>query len=203
MPEIAERQFYRYDQLSAEAKAKAREEWREQTRGDPCDDLEEWLNTDLEDHFGITDSKVYYSLGHCQGDGACFEGTPDLDRWAATDPELAELLLVCRASALMLGFDEPDLHCSVKHTDRYYYHWNTMDVSVEWCNRPGNDPGNDEVSLLVSEIEHYCDEAAKDIGRKLAGIGYDEIESRDSDEYIDEYLDGTEYEWTRQGEFEN
>lgn len=71
--------LYEYSELTAEAKQKALDNWRE-TNDDPLfqSHMINLLKEELED-IGLkydTDSiDVLYSLGHCQGDGFMFMGT--------------------------------------------------------------------------------------------------------------------------------
>ncbi len=89
-----------YDELSAEAKAQAREWWRNQDwRWDSADSemLTEWMEGELEEVYGIEVSTrtqryangkthqvpdIEWSLSYCQGDGVNFKAAPDLAKMA-------------------------------------------------------------------------------------------------------------------------
>jgi len=76
---------YKFGELSPEAKERAVEEWREEDAGRQWDQYEideitEMFERDLEEA-GLPHDKVYWSLGHVQGDGVSFEGKLDLDEY--------------------------------------------------------------------------------------------------------------------------
>lgn len=68
---------YNFDELSEEAKEKAREWWRE---GDDMPFLKDYMRMHLEDllkknKMVCSEPKIFYSLSYSQGDGAMFEGS--------------------------------------------------------------------------------------------------------------------------------
>lgn len=197
----AEPRTYTFSQLGPKGRKAAIEAWREHTR-DWGDDgrLEELLNTDLSEFHGITNSKVLYSLGHCQGDGVAFEGNPDIDHWAEHDEELAEKLTALRAWAVLLGVEEPQFYIRISNSDRHYCHWNSM--TLELTNDADWPTNNDIVPLddMASAVEAYLTNAIKDISRALEKTGYAEIEYMDSDECLSEYLSESDHiMFTRHG----
>lgn len=121
MPEEEKR--YKFSELSKEAQKKAIEDWRD--AGHAFDDsdahfLTEQFERDLEEK-GFSGSRkqwVYWSLGYCQGDGVCFEGSVD-----------PEVLFKEKAFRKFKDLkDSISIHVSVP--DSRYCHWNSMHVEV-------------------------------------------------------------------------
>lgn len=195
---------YPYSALSKKAKERAREEWREAERNDPSYELSELLGRDLEDHFGLTNCKLFYSLGYCQGDGVAFDGHPDVDEWAKHDETLAGMLKEIHGLAALTGY-EVDLRVHIEQRDNHYYHWNTMRVSVDHDEEPcpyETPPALQAIYDKIEALEEYLAQRVKDISRELEKTGYAEIEYYDSDEYIDELLtENDHYMFSRRGEW--
>jgi hypothetical protein len=55
--------------------------------------------------------------------------------------------------------------------------------------------------MLAQDMEKVLESIYEDACERLEKIGYDEIESRDSDEHIDEELEAHDYEFDEDGEF--
>jgi len=199
---------YRYSELNDKAKAAAREWWRGEGWLD-SGQLRELLETDLRDHFGITDCKLFYSLGSCQGDGVAFEGRPDLEEWAKHDEHIAAALGQMTLWVVAHRVEEFNLLCKISHHG-HYYHWNSMDVAISRDLWPPDDIGGDQwaemedgFNQILVALQEYCDERIKKISREMEQTGYDEIEYEQSDEYIDEHLEASDahYLWEENGEF--
>lgn len=78
--------LYQYNELSEEAKEKAREWYRE---GNEYPFLYEYMQerlAELFEEYKITDkgTELHYSLSYCQGDGASFTGDIEWKAWRAT-----------------------------------------------------------------------------------------------------------------------
>lgn len=70
-----------FDDLSEEAKEKARE-WYREGNDYPFlrDGLTEFIREEIEElGYSVSDFKVFWSLSYCQGDGVSFEGTLEKD----------------------------------------------------------------------------------------------------------------------------
>jgi len=86
MPRKREQEVFKYQELSSEAKEKARDHYRESMFD--ADHISEQFKSILVER-GFKDSggafDVNWSLGYCQGDGVCFWGHIDLPtffKWA-------------------------------------------------------------------------------------------------------------------------
>ena len=75
-----------YGELSEEAKARARDCWREKgwtwDQWD-SDQLTEFFKQELDEEWGIDEAELSWSLGYCQGDGVSFTASLNLDKVAA------------------------------------------------------------------------------------------------------------------------
>ena len=190
---MSDRTWLRYSELSPEARAVAREWWREQqheTHG-----LKGLLRDELKAHFGVTGCEVQYSLGYCQGDGVAFYGQPDLETWAEKDEHLAGLMARYTLWCTAWGYDV-DLSCCISPSEvGHYHHHNTMWVDVDNCN--GYPASVDESGdHLVGDIADYLHERVKEISWALEKLGYDEIEYQRSDDAIHEDILAND-EWCR------
>jgi hypothetical protein len=112
-----------FKELGKEAQAKAIEDARKGGQFDfddaDADSLTEWFEQDLEDHYQIGTMKAYWSLGYCQGDGVCFQGQVDVQRFIKSEKMEKEFgELIDKVSA------------KITHESRYC-HWNSMHVEVE------------------------------------------------------------------------
>jgi hypothetical protein len=197
MPDAIVRRTYLYSELSPTAQERARQWWRECEANDPTP--LDFLQDHLSDYYGIINCTLYYSLGHCQGDGVAFEGRPDLDAWADHDDTLGDALTLLQGYAALLGLESPELSCTIQHSGNYY-HECSMDLTVEYQSWE-NTPEHEWIDGKVRELEESLRRLIRKVSVELRDAGYAEIEYRDSEEYIAEVLATNDYEFTRRGEF--
>lgn len=171
---IIETTVYTIDELSKDAKEKARNWWKDN------DELP-FLSNAMHDHLldlvkdsAITidaDSlRVYYSLSYCQGDGAMFEATGNFSHGGVS-------------------------YCfKVKHQG-HYYHEKSYSVELWDENSDASDTNdNDELHTAFSSFyEGVCSALAK--------YGYEYIESERDDENVDRNLRESEYTFTIDGKY--
>ena len=84
-----------YCELSEEARARARDCWREKGwTWDQCDSdqLTEFFKHELEEEWGIDEAEVSWSLSYCQGDGVSFTANLNLDKVAAKNETVREIV---------------------------------------------------------------------------------------------------------------
>jgi hypothetical protein len=192
MPRVIETKVYKFEELSKEAKEKAREWFRE--RGfdyDWYDGVEEDFKTICK-IVGITDVKIYFSGFYSQGEGACFEGSyhyakdsvKKLMEYAPQDKELHRIVKELRELQRRYFYR---LEARVKHSGHYYHKYCT-NIDVYY----GDDAPN-------SEAEGYL----KELLRALMGWLYRTLEKEynylNSDEQVDETIKINEYEFTEDG----
>lgn len=115
---------YTFAQLSDEAKDVAIKKYRDRHYDRLFDDVDahgltELFQEDLLNHYGLGDLKVYWTLGHTQGDGVCFEGRVDLETFIKAEKKEKEF-------GPLIGL----VYAKIKHDGRYC-HWNSMTIEVE------------------------------------------------------------------------
>ena len=84
-----------YCELSEEARARARDCWREKGwTWDQCDSdqLTAFFKEELEEEWGIDEAEVSWSLSYCQGDGVSFTANLNLDKVAAKNETVREIV---------------------------------------------------------------------------------------------------------------
>jgi hypothetical protein len=187
--------------LSDEAKARAIERWQEQAWQDETPGLSDLLESDLSDHYGVTNCKLYYGLNYCQGDGVAFQGNPDLEEWGNHDEAIRLALTQITIWCVAYGHDPPGFSVAIKQHG-HYCHSNSMYVTLEeewdWsveCPKEGS-----FVYTLINHLQDHLDEAVKDISRKLEKTGYAEIEYHQSEEMAKEMLEDGGYRFDEDGD---
>ena len=210
MPWIIETTVYDIDELSDEAKEKARAWYRQHGL------FEEWYDFVYEDfgriceilgvtlaartvrlHGGGTREKprIFHSGFSSQGDGASYEGTwshakgarKAIREYAPKDEELHRI-----ADALQ-GIQRRNvwqLHASVRHRGRYFHEF-CMAIEVE-RDSPTRQPMTDGAEDTVIE-------ALRDLARWLYRRLREEYEHETSDEAVDEALAANEWAFTADG----
>jgi hypothetical protein len=120
MPKKREAKTYSFDELSPEAKEKALEDYR----SDAWDQTDvDWLTEDFEqvlEEKGLPNDKVYWSLGHVQGDGVGFYGPLDVEDYL-------------KKNGLMRRFSKLVPFVSAKITGEHgrYHGPGSMDMEIE------------------------------------------------------------------------
>ena len=210
MSRIVETEVYEFQELSDEAKEKARA-WFREGLGDwdwyefIYDDFEEIcriLGVELATHpvplmGGGTRQKpsIWFSGFYSQGDGACFEGTYAYEKGAAHRirehaPRDEDLHGIADRLQDIQRANFFQLHAAIRHRGRYYHAW-SMDISVE-----RDSPHWQEM------IAGAADEVAETL-RDLARWLYRQLEREWSymmrDDYADEGIAANEYTFTEGG----
>jgi hypothetical protein len=193
---------YTFDELSDEAKDKARTWMRE------ASDFEFYQESVIDDAkevgklIGINIDKIYYSGFSSQGDGACFEGNYSykagsvkaIKEYAPQDMELH------RIATELYKLQKPSFYsltAGVKHQGHYYHELCTnIDVYVQNPALSGDDHASDEITESLKEL-------LRDFMRwiyKQLDINYDYMMS---DESIDETIKINEYTFNENGKRED
>lgn len=115
--------IYKYDELSKKAKKRAVSDWT--SSGNEFDShdgelLSESFREILMEHGFEEGVKVNWSLNSCQGDGVCFSGHVDPEKFAKEDGQSK-----WKALAPHVGIIVTTSH------DSRYCHWNSMSVEIE------------------------------------------------------------------------
>jgi hypothetical protein len=188
-----------YGELSAEAKARARDCWREKGwTWDDCDSeqLTEFFKQELEEEWGIDEAELSWSLSYCQGDGVSFTANPNLDKVAAKNETVREIMRTVELLEAAGGWEySPEWSASIDanggHAECYPYH-------------RANEDEQRVLGELCVAMEAELDQVHKQACRRLEKLGYAEIEYHDSDEYLDgELTANDQYLFTAEGEFDS
>jgi hypothetical protein len=188
-----------YSELSEEAKAAARDEWRE--RGWTWDewnsnDLTVFMQEELTEEYGIDEAEISWSLGYCQSDGVSFDACLNLDKMAAKIDTVAEMMRQVEILEAVWGWEYPPEWTASMLEGR---------VEVELYPMDYVDASHDARQILgeiADDMAAELDQVYKQACRRLQKLGYAEIEDHDSDEYIhDELTANDQYFFTEEGEF--
>ena len=210
MPQIVETTVYRLDELSTEAKEKARAWYREST---PDDDWSEFVARDFEAICAILGVRLktrpvrLYAGGtrqqSCiwnrgfwsQGDGACFEAFYSYQKDAPRNirdhaPRDAELHRIAGALQSIQRRNFYQLQAEIRHRG-YYYHEHCMAISVE--------RDSQSYRHMTADAEDGIVEALRDLARWLYSQLEREYEHQTSDIVIDEMMLANDYSFTAAG----
>jgi len=211
MAEIIETTVYSLEELSEEAKEKARA-WYLQGAFDHdwyCavyEDFEricEILGVDLATvpvrlHGGGTRRKpcIWFSGFASQGDGACFEGDYSYAKRSdslirAYAPKDTELHRIADALAAIQWPNFFQLRARISHRGRYYHEY-SMEIGVQRDSLGYQD--------MTATAEDDLSEALRDLARWLYGKLENESDYLSSDAVVDEAIIANGYSFTEQGE---
>ncbi len=188
--------IYKYEELSDEAKAKARDWYRKN------DDDNSWSECIIDDAkeiaalMGWEIDKIYWSGFWSQGSGACFEGIMQYNKGCAKLVESyvpldKELHRIAKAWQTLQGRSSYALIAIVKHRGHYYHEMCT----VFDCENTRNQHG-----LLNAGKEDDTKEIARDFMRWIYRQLKTEYEYSVSDEVVAENIIANGYEFTEDGE---
>ena len=211
MAEIIETTVYQMEELSDDAKEKARDWYREGAFDHDwywavyadferiCEILGiELASVPVRLHGGGTRRKpcIWFSGFASQGDGACFEGDYSYARGCASAirsyaPKDQELHRIADALLAIQWSNFFQLSARVSHRGRYY-HEHSMDIGV--------DRDNHVYQAMTTTAEDEVAEALRDLARWLYGKLEDEFDYLNSDEVVDETIAANGYSFTEDGE---
>lgn len=200
---------YTFDELSDEAKEKAREWWREFALYDKWWDDVYGIADEVFKALGITSDKmtkrmdgsmrrsgpcIWFSGFSSQGDGACFEGTYSYAKGAAKKlkelfPHDEELQRIAKELQDLQSRHFYKLSAAVKHSGHYYHkHCTDIEVYID----------GDDYNVAAD-----LHEGISDLLRDVMDWIYEKLEAEHdyllSDECVDENIHINEYEFTEDG----
>lgn len=209
---VTEETLYKFDELSDEAKDKAREWYREASS---YDDFHEYVYEDaatigaimgldirqrpVKTMGGTTryEPSILYTGFWSQGDGACFEG-----RWEYKPDALEKVKeyapLDERLHAVAADFaNEKVKGCwaEAKHRGRYCHEYS---MDIDGGKRPVDEDEFDEYELPVEQYEHIKEMFA-DFARWIYKMLEAEYDYQNSNERVDENIQCNDYEFTEDG----
>lgn len=131
---------------------------------------------------GFSDVRLLYSLGHCQGDGACFEANLDLEVFFSkvSGPHQARRALS----------GSPFAHARVVHRDSHYVHAYTVDVELD---EDGVEEWGPDVEREASELREFLTTWVQGKCRDIEQQGYALIEELDADETLASWSQDMEF----------
>ena len=187
--------IYEYEELSDEAKAKARDWYRKNTDNE----YSEFVIDDAKEVaalMGWEIDKIYWSGFWSQGDGACFTGMMRYKKGCAKLVKAytndTELNRIARAWQDLQHRNFYALRASVKHRGHYQYEMCT----VFDCEDTRHNYGG----LQNPEVEDDIKEIARDFMRWIYKRLEEAYEYSVSDEVVAENIIANEYEFTEDGE---
>lgn len=147
---------------------------------DDAEFLTEDFKTQLAE-YGFSDVEVYWSLGHCQGDGVAFYGRVHPESLKEKDRRAARMIVALEAAG-------DSLYIEITGERNHYHHWNSMTLEIEFENETDEEdlPARLKIArpALRENFEEYLAEKVKEISRELERSGYAEIEYRHDEETI-------------------
>jgi hypothetical protein len=209
---------YSFDELDERAKERARDWYRECIDEDDFScEIDEFasicdiLGIDLKTHevalmSGKTrsDPNIWYSIGGCQGDGACFEGTYShngdscakireiFGEDSTAEPvRIADELNALQVARIIKG--DPTYSAKIEKTDHHYCHDRTVDIDVLL-----DDDSFEEADLASANAEAIA-ELLRDLMRYLYKQLCDQRDYLYSDEAVDESILANEYMFEEDG----
>lgn len=187
-----------FPELGEKARGRAIGEERENPLRCDSDDAE-FLTEDFRERLagrGFEDTEVYWSLGHCQGDGVAFYGRVYPDDLREKDAKAKRLIDSVRAAG-------EEIFIEITGKNNHYHHLNSMRVEIEYTNQTDDEdlPARLKIALpaLRQELEDYLADTVREISREFEKSGCAEIDYRYSDEAIRADLSGKENLYDKNG----
>lgn len=172
---IVETKVYSFNELSAEAKKKALEKYRDVNidYAGWCDFLIEQFQEELKEK-GFEDPKILYSGFGSQGDGACFTCSKiDLEKWNGGK------------------YSGKGLFINITHTAQYYYATSTNIII--------SDDYDALNSLQMADLELVLETDQEKLGNDF----YKRLETSwtdlQSDEQVKDWIESNDVEFTQDG----
>jgi hypothetical protein len=185
MPQTISITAYTFDELSDEAKEKAREWYREGALDYDWWDYTFEYATYVGKALGIQIDKIYFSGFYSQGDGACFVGRYEFrpDWREALNQECGgedrdELAAIGETLQDYRTHDPDEAVVAVGRATRFYNHENTTSIESK---------------------SHEVRDALRDFMRWIYSKLRDEYEYLNADEQVDEGIRNNEYLFTENG----
>lgn len=190
---------YHFEELSEQAKKKAIEDFRRRGTWEQWDNdvLSEYFKERLMEYGFYSDVRIEFSLGYCQGDGVAFYGEIDFSIWLKNHQDHFTKKELKRLEWLNYEFGI-GLSTTRNSYGYHYSHYNTMDINVA-CDGYIGLRDSDLLDEVLNEVEELLKDEVVELSREFERIGYEEIEYKNSDEYIIESIIVNEYEFMEDG----
>ena len=190
---------YYFEELSEGAKKKAIEDYRRRGTWEQWDseDLSGYFKERLMEYGFYNDVEVEFSLGYCQGDGVAFYGEIDFSMWLKNHQDHFTKKELKRLEWLNYEFGI-ELSTTRNFLSYHYSHYNTMDINVE-CDYRTDYRHTGQYDEVLQKLEELLKAEVVELSCDFERIGYEEIEYKDSDRYIIDYIIANEYEFMEDG----
>lgn len=190
---------YYFEELSEQAKKKAIEDFRRRGTWEQWDNdvLSEYFKERLMEYGFYDDVQIEFSLGYCQGDGVAFYGEIDFSVWLENHQDHFTKKELKRLEWLNYEFGI-GLSTTRNSYGYHYSHYNTMDINVA-CDGYIGLRDSDLLDEVLNEVEELLKDEVVELSHEFERIGYEEIEYKNSDEYIIESIIVNEYEFMEDG----
>ena len=180
--------LYKFEELTVEQQAEVLDKYR-----DFNDDIFESYVDDECNTLEITESgfnnpTIHYSLGYCQGDGACFD-CDDFD---------FDLLLKNwehKHKNWIINIIKNYCSCEISrnHYATYYYHSKTRFFEINTYAVEGNYTDRKHIIKAIQDADNYIENLRYELAENLTNRLYEQLEWLRSDEQIKESLINNEY----------
>ena len=190
---------YTYNELSESAKEKVKQWYLD----DPIrnDILYEDIMLYLYDNFKLSELKVMYSLGYCQGDGLNIYGNLNLydflDIWQASPKEKKTIEFYIGRAFYQYNFVENNRYCySCKFIDRNYIDDKIDEFITELQDNKITNIKKPLISQFFNDMINYFET----LDAEFKDNGYNYLYNCD-DEEIEEACEANEWYFTESGDF--
>ena len=192
MPTVIETKVYTFNELSDNAKDKARTWFRENNLDYDWYDSVYYDTKEVGKLLGISIDRIYFSGFDSQGDGACFEGSysyakNSVNKIKEYAPVDNELQWIAKALTDIQKLNFYQLSANVKHSGHYYHEYCTS-IDVERNNGCVKESTEDTLTTLLRDFMHW-------IYRRLN----QEYDYLNSNEVVDDTILTNEYTFTESG----
>jgi hypothetical protein len=190
---------YQFNELSEDAKKKARE-WYKEVLNNDFGAESEMITLSFEgmlEEYGYPTEDINWSLTCSQGDGMAFYGKiEELERVAK---RLLDEKKFKRFKLLVNAGLELEVKIKRNSFGVHYNHYNTM--WVDWEAYPSFifDGNFKKIENFCEDFINLIEEDIKNVSKELEASGYKQIDHYYSDEAIDETIISNEYEFTAEG----
>lgn len=195
MPKEKKIAIYSYDELSRDAKERAKEDVRnfyENILDSYLESFNEEAKEQIEKE-GFSDVDINYSLSYSQGDGFSFTG------YVGNVAEFIEKI-GSRFSKLYTSEYVDDISIEIVRNTHHYAHENTVSAEVEiYYSEDIPDKEYRELESLSNELQEEVEEYKNNLCKKLEKQGYKEIDFFYSEENIEDFIESNEYEFYENG----
>jgi hypothetical protein len=190
-----------FSELSEGAKEKARE-WFKDRMNEGFDFEAEQITEDFSyelEELGYPTEDIRWCLSHVQGDGVAFYGDINYDGFLKISDRL---LNDDDVKLLRNNLDNIGINIKIYSNDYHYNHFNTMSLETDvriYFDEEKEELSN-KITCIIDDLIDSIKDEIKVVSKRLARVGYEQIDYFHSNTYIDETIEANEWEFTEDGE---